>query len=55
MQVVSLMVRFCNAPHEGHMEAVLHIFSYIKGHLNSKVVLNQACCNMHMKWHDDAE
>jgi len=38
------------------MEAVLHIFSYIKGHLNSKVVFDPAYHNwMHINWHDDAE
>jgi len=38
------------------MEAVLHIFGYIKGHLNLKVVFDLAYHNwMHIDWHDDAE
>mmetsp|Transcript_165 Transcript_165/g.262 ORF Transcript_165/g.262 Transcript_165/m.262 type:complete len:146 (-) Transcript_165:574-1011(-) len=31
----SLMARFAACPREGHMEHVLHIFSYIKKHLRS--------------------
>jgi len=55
-QAVSLMARFRNAPREGHMEAVLRIFGYIKGHLNSKVVFDPAYRNWtHINWHDDAE
>ncbi len=55
-QAVLLMARFHNAPCKGHMEAVLCIFSYIKGHLNSKVVFDLAYHNwMHINWHDDAE
>jgi len=55
-QAVSLMARFRNAPQEQHMEAVLHIFGYIKGHLNSKVVFDPAYRNwIHINWHDDAE
>ena len=56
MQSVSLMSRFCTMPHEGHMAAVLHIFGYIKGHLNSKIVLNPAYQKWsHINWHKDAE
>jgi len=40
MQLVSLITQFCSVPHKSHMAAVLHIFGYVKGHLNSKVILD---------------
>jgi len=55
-QSVSLMSWFQSAPHEGHMAAVLHIFGYVKGHLNSKVVLDPAYQMWsHIDWHEDDE
>ena len=55
-QSVSLMSRFRTAPREGHMAAVLHIFGYIKSHLNSKIVLDPAYRKWsHINWHEDAE
>jgi len=55
-QSVLLMSRFCTVPREGHMTAVLHIFRYIKGHLNSKIVLNPAYQKWsHINWHKDAK
>jgi hypothetical protein len=41
-QSVALMARFRSAPREGHMEAVLRIFGFVKGHLRSKVVFDPA-------------
>jgi hypothetical protein len=38
---VALMSRFRSFPREGHMEAVLHIFGYIKTHSHSCLVFNQ--------------
>jgi len=50
------MARFHNTLHKGHMETVLHIFGYIKGHLNLKVVFDLAYCIwMHIGLHDDTE
>jgi len=55
-QAVSLMARFCNAPCEGHMVAVLRMFGYIKGHLNAKVVFDPAYRDWTTReWHDDAD
>jgi len=47
-QAVSLMAQFRNAPRDGHMEAVLRIFGYIKGHLKAKVVFDP----MYRDWTD---
>jgi hypothetical protein len=41
-QSVALMSRFRNAPRDGHLQQVLRIFGYIKGHLRSKLVLDPA-------------
>ncbi len=55
-QSVSLMSQFWNAPHEGHMAVVLHIFGYVKGHLNLKVVFDPAYQMWsNSDWHEDAE
>jgi hypothetical protein len=37
---VQLMSRFSNLPRQGHMVAVLHIFAYLKKHLNSRLVFD---------------
>ena len=38
------------------MVMVLHIFGYVKGHLNSKVVLNPAYWMWsHIDWHEETE
>jgi len=56
MQSVSLMSRFCTTPCKGHMVVVLHIFGYIKGHQNSKVVLDPTYRKWsHINWHKDAK
>jgi hypothetical protein len=39
-QSVALMSRYRSAPREGHMDAVLHIFGYIKSHDRSRLVLD---------------
>jgi hypothetical protein len=39
-QSVALMSRYRSAPREGHMDAVLRIFGYIKSHDRSKLVLD---------------
>jgi hypothetical protein len=39
-QLVALMSRYRSAPREGHMDAVLRIFGYIKSHDRSRLVLD---------------
>jgi hypothetical protein len=39
---VALLSRFRCAPREGHMDTMLRIFGYVKGHLRSKLVLDPA-------------
>ena len=34
-QEVGLMARFGALPHEGHFDAVVHMFAYLKKHLRS--------------------
>jgi len=55
-QSVSLMARFRNAPREGHMAAVRHIFGYVKGHLKAKVVFDPLYRDwMSIDWQDSAD
>jgi hypothetical protein len=52
-QAVSLMSRFRNAPREGHMQALLRVFGYIKGRLNAKVVFDCAYRDWtKVDWHE---
>jgi hypothetical protein len=37
---VSMMAAYCAAPRAGHMDAVMHIFAYLKSHERSKLVLD---------------
>jgi hypothetical protein len=49
---VALLSRFRCAPREGHMDTVLRVFGYVKGHLQSKLVLDPAYCDWtHINWH----
>jgi len=55
-QLVLLMARFQNAPHEGHMAAVLCIFGYVKGHLKAKIVFDLLYCDwMAINWQDNVD
>jgi hypothetical protein len=55
-QAVSLMSRFRNAPREGHMEAVLRMFGYLKGHMRSKLVFDPCYRDWHaIDWYDGAQ
>ena len=50
------MSRFRNAPREGHMEAVLRIFGYVKGHLRSRLVFDPAYRDWTtVDWYDGAD
>jgi len=56
MHSVALMSRFRNAPREGHMEAVLRIFGYVKGHLRSRLVFDPAYRDWTtVDWYDGAD
>jgi hypothetical protein len=37
---VSMMAAYCAAPRAGHMDAVMHIFAYLKSHERSKLLLD---------------
>jgi hypothetical protein len=37
---VSMMAAYCAAPRVGHLDAILHMFAYLKSHERSKVVLD---------------
>jgi len=55
-QSVSLTARFQNAPHEGHMAAVLCIFGYVKRHLKAKVVFDPLYCDWtSFDWQEDTD
>jgi len=35
-----MLAAYCAAPRKGHLEAVIHMFAYLKGHAKSKLVFN---------------
>ena len=35
-----MLAAYCAAPRKGHLEAVFHIFAYLKGHAKSQLVFN---------------
>ena len=37
---VSMLAAYCAAPRKGHLEAVIHMFAYLKGHAKSQLVFN---------------
>ena len=37
---VSMLAAYCAAPRKGHLEAVFHMFAYLKGHDKSQLVFN---------------
>jgi len=39
---VSMMAAYCAAPRVGHLEAVLHIFSYLSSHGKSKLIMDDS-------------
>jgi len=56
MHLVVLMLRFRNASHEGHMEAVFCIFGYVKRYLWSWPVFDPAYRDWTtVNWYDGAD
>ena len=46
---VSMLSSHLVLPREGHMKELLHIFAYLKKHLNSEMVFNQSEPDIDMK------
>jgi len=47
MTKVLMLLVHNTLPREEHLEAVYHIFSYLKGHENSRLVFDAACPDMY--------
>jgi len=42
MTEVSMLLAHNAMPREGHLEGIYHVFTYLKGHENSKLVFDPA-------------
>ena len=40
---ITMLSRYLGQLHQGHLEAVLHIFAYLQKYKRSKVVFDNAC------------
>ena len=43
---VAMLSIYLAQPHQGHLEAVFHIFAYLRKYKRSKVVFDNTCMNL---------
>ena len=54
---IKMLAQYCVAPRKGHLEALQHVFGYLKHHPQGMILINSSdsFCRQHVTFHRDCD